>query len=225
MIRTGRFPTGAVTAPASVTKIISGLFGTFEFASDQREYQEQIEIPIKAVTEASPKLIVKVPMTTFDGASFSAKKTQTLNAGDTLIVSDVVRSDNSNWIGGITPEGKKVYVPNATVTNLQHLAAAKRQVADVSFGGGEILAPADLSALQRAIASAGAGHVLGVSIRLQPPAAADKRYANVSSQLRLTIIRSALIELGVQKDIIGGIVEQSKSDLPENTARVTVASF
>ena len=203
MIRTGLFPTNTATSDSGLVNTISGLSGTIEFASTQHAYHTVETLPTETTAPASPTVVAKGMVVAFDQASFAGKEALTLNAGDTLTVSDVVRIGKSNWIGGITTGGKKVFVPNAKVPNMRRLEDARRQVADVTFSGNEILAPADLTALRHSIQSIGAEKVVGVSVRLQPPLDVAKRYSEASSQLRLTKIRAALIQLGVQSEVIG----------------------
>ncbi|WMT76316.1 caspase family protein [Bradyrhizobium sp. Ash2021] len=211
------FPVDANKSGATLATVVPGLTGNLEFAGAQSSNVTE------AGTFSKPFVTARATISTFDRPSLSGTKNLTLNKGDSFTVSNFLRVGQTNWIEASSLDGKTLYIPDAAVPDLRNLAAAKTRTADVTFGSGDILSPPNFAALSSTVSELGAKNIVGVSIRIRPPSAADQSYAAESSRLRLTRIRSQLMGLGIQNTLIGGIIEQGKGDTPENAARVTMA--
>lgn len=218
VLSTRIFPTDANKLGETLSTVIPGLSGNLEFSGTQRSDGEN------AALQSKPYITARATIDTFDRPSVTGSKLSTLNKGDSFTVSNFLRIDQKNWIEGSFQDGKKIYVPDATVPDLRNLATAKLRVSDVTFGSSDILSPPNFSSLTKTIEEIGAKNVVGVSIRIRPPTNVDKAYGGQSSQLRLTRIRSELSRLGISNALIGGIIEQGEGTTVANTARVTIAA-
>jgi hypothetical protein len=211
------FPTDANKLGETLSTVVPGLSGYLEFSGTQRS-----DGAISAA-QSKPYITARATIDTFDRPSVTGMKVSTLNKGDSFTVSNYLRIGQKNWIEGSFQDGKKIYVPNATVPDLRHLASAQLRVCDVTFGSSDVLSPPNLSSLTKIVDEVGAKNVVGVSVRVRPPTTVDKTYGSESSQLRLTRIRSELARLGISSALIGGIIEQGEGTTPADTARVTIA--
>lgn len=217
VINSRLFPVDAKKSGATLATVVPGLSGNLEFAGAQLSNGTDV------ATFSNPFVTARTTIDTFDRPSISGTKNLTLNKGDSFTVSNYLRVGQKNWIEASNLDGKKLYIPDATVPDLRNLATAKTRSADVTFGSDDILSPPNFTSLLGTVAELGAKNIVGVSIRIRPPASADKSYAADSSRLRLTRIRSELMGLGIQNALIGGIIEQGDGGTPENAARVTIA--